>query len=279
LADVAKIHEPDRYASALLVSNEAQRDGLLAIAAFAAELRRIPLAVKEPMMGEIRLQWWRDAIAAPTPASPEHAEGAAAHPVAAALLKAAAKFNLPSALLAAMTEARSFDLYPDTMPDEATLDAYLMKTEGIVFDLSARVLGQSSPSQSLLTTASRAYGLSRLAMELPHALARGRLPLPAPRLEACGIDIDALLRGEHSTAVDKLRDSLLNDVRTAYDAAKPQVAALPRDARAAFLPLALVPSSIKRLEASGNAWLSQPPVLTPFGRYWRLWRAYRSGVI
>ena len=42
---------------------------LLALAAFASELARVPSAVtREPAMGEIRLQWWRDALEAPAPA-------------------------------------------------------------------------------------------------------------------------------------------------------------------------------------------------------------------
>ena len=40
--------------------------GALALAAFSAELSRIPQRiVHEPAMGEIRLQWWRDALAMP----------------------------------------------------------------------------------------------------------------------------------------------------------------------------------------------------------------------
>lgn len=38
------------------------RAGALTIVAFVAELRGVPLRVSEPMLGAIRLQWWREAL-------------------------------------------------------------------------------------------------------------------------------------------------------------------------------------------------------------------------
>ena len=54
----------DRYLAALLAPARA-RDGLMALAAFHGEIARIPLTVREPGVGDIRLQWWRDALATP----------------------------------------------------------------------------------------------------------------------------------------------------------------------------------------------------------------------
>ncbi|MEL6873575.1 MAG: squalene/phytoene synthase family protein, partial [Pseudomonadota bacterium] len=57
----ARAFERDRYLTALRVQGDARGD-LLTLAAFFAELQRIPAFVNEPMMGEIRFQWWRDAV-------------------------------------------------------------------------------------------------------------------------------------------------------------------------------------------------------------------------
>src|SRR5581483_4773128 len=58
----ARAGEPDRYLAALLAP-AAARAHLLALAAFSSELGRVASAVtREPLMGEIRLQWWRDAL-------------------------------------------------------------------------------------------------------------------------------------------------------------------------------------------------------------------------
>ena len=55
----ARAYERDRYLAALL-SPAARRDDLLVLAAFAGDVGRIASSVSEPMMGAIRLQWWRD---------------------------------------------------------------------------------------------------------------------------------------------------------------------------------------------------------------------------
>ncbi len=65
VASAAKHWEPDRYLAALLAP-AAERDALLALAAYSAELARVTFAVvREPAMGVIRLQWWRDALTLP----------------------------------------------------------------------------------------------------------------------------------------------------------------------------------------------------------------------
>lgn len=280
LAELAKAHEPDRYASTLLIADPAARSAVLAVVAFSAELRRIPLVVTEPMMGEIRLQWWRDILNS-VPASPatpvDQTSGAGAHPIAGPLLQAIAARALPRASLLAMTEARSVDLYPDPLPDTASFDAYLMRTEGLVFDVAARAAGHTNTPQAVISAAARAYGLARHVSALPYALARGRLPVALPQLTAAGVDVDALLAGQWSASVGRLVHDLLNDAQIAYDAARPLVAALPRDIRAVFLPLALVPTHIKMVRDRGATWLIQPAAITPIIRHWRLWRAHVSG--
>ena len=57
----ARAHERDRYLAALLGPRPIRRD-LIALAAFAGEVGRIPAFVTEPMMGRIRLQWWRERL-------------------------------------------------------------------------------------------------------------------------------------------------------------------------------------------------------------------------
>jgi len=53
--------DPDRYFASLFAPAEI-RPYLFALYAFNHELARIGETVHEPMMGQIRLQWWREAI-------------------------------------------------------------------------------------------------------------------------------------------------------------------------------------------------------------------------
>ena len=59
--ETVRAHNPDRYLTALMAPRRV-RGSLMALYAFNAELARIPALVSEPALGEIRLQWWRDAV-------------------------------------------------------------------------------------------------------------------------------------------------------------------------------------------------------------------------
>ena len=68
----------DRYLAALFAPAD-KRDALFALYAFNVEIARVRDVAREPMPGEIRLQWWREALEGKRDGE------ARAHPVAAAL--------------------------------------------------------------------------------------------------------------------------------------------------------------------------------------------------
>ena len=113
-AALVREHDQDRYI-ACLYAPEAQRPALFALYAFSHEIARVRALVSEPLPGEVRLQWWRDLLEG------EPKGEAQAHPVAAALLDAVARYRLPIAPLTGLIEARVFDLYDDPMPSLSDL--------------------------------------------------------------------------------------------------------------------------------------------------------------
>jgi 15-cis-phytoene synthase len=276
LAASAREGEPDRYLAALLAP-PAARDGLLALAAFAAELARIPqLVTREPAMGEIRLQWWRDALELP-------AATRSGHPVADAVRAAVDRHALPVPLLLGIIDARSADLQSDVMPDETALDDYLWKTEGALFALAAGVL-QAGPDavsaadvQAAAAAAGRAYGLARLLVGLPLSLSRGRLLLPQTRLEAAGAGVEEVLAGATGPTVEAALAGLYAQVREHLDSGRQHVAKLPRGCRAAFLPLALVGPYVRALERVGRNPLREPAEIAPLTRVWAIGAAHWLG--
>jgi len=269
--EAARSGEPERYLAATLAP-EPHRAALIALAAFSADLRRIAIIVKEPMMGEIRLQWWRETIEGFT------GEGAVAHPIAEALRGAVRTYNLPTAPLIGMTEARAFDLYPDPMPDRASFDDYLAKTEAAPFQLALTVLGtDSAQSAALADLGCRTYGLARLLAELPHWLSRGRNPLPLDLLAHHGVDADDLMRGHGSPALRAAISGLVVDLRSAYAQARSRWRELPATQRAAMLPIATITSYLARLEAQARDPVREPFELQPFQRIWRIARGHWLG--
>ncbi len=271
IGDLVRGGDQDRYWSALLAPEPARSD-LLALYAFHLELARIPDQVSEPQLGEIRLQWWRDALRAALEG------GAADHPVLAALAQAASRHQLPASDLAAMIDAFSFDLGDELMPDFAVLEAYLAATSGAVFALGAHILG-SGPAECgpLAAQAARAYGLAGVLRGLPHHASRGRVHLPADLLAAHGLHPDAVLQGGDNEDIRAACRDVRGRAWEAMQAFREEAVKLPRRLRPAFAPLALVQPYLKKLAAPDHHPLRDIVQLNPLARYGLIWRAYLSG--
>src|SRR5205807_343340 len=133
--------------------------------------------VSEPLLGEIRFQWWRDAL--------EGAADAKANPVAAALLDSIARFHLPEAPLLELISARRADLYGDPIQSVDALETYTKTTCANLFRLAALILdGNEAPASfDAALHAGIAYGMIRA---LPWHRARGQVFVPAEILQAHG---------------------------------------------------------------------------------------------
>lgn len=173
LETTVRDHAPDRWLSSRFVADEAARADLMALYALDHELTRIPRVVTDPLMGEIRLTWWREGLE-------EIAEGRPVrpHPV----LQAVAASRLPAVALAALAEARLGDL--DEPGTGEALLKHIDATEGLVMALAARRLSEAATADQVVQAA-RAHALaavdpeaSRTALKLARAELR-RLPVAA----------------------------------------------------------------------------------------------------
>jgi phytoene synthase len=209
--------EPDRYLAALLAPPPV-RPGLLALAAFASELARVPTAtIREPAMGQIRLQWWREAL------QKEASSVRTGHPVADAVRQAIGRHGLSRSALIDVIDARALVMQGETPLDDAALEAYLANTEGVIFHQGALILG-AGPGRSLdtaVTASAQAYGLAR------HLCASS-----LRRAEGSDVPSMAKLASEWAAGAAKARSNLAS--------ARQAVADLPRELRVVFLPLVMV---------------------------------------
>lgn len=271
----ARDREPDRYMAALLAPPRVRAD-LSAIAAFAATIGRIAHQVREPMMGEIRLQWWRDVLAAPSPTD------RTGHPVADALIDVIARHALPAEPFERFIDAHGFDLSGDLLADDDALDGYLATTEGLVFGLGVAVLaGPDRAAHAGLRSAGIAYGLARALGRLPETLQRGPFIIPKSRLAAAGIDPAALeqrpIAPEIAARLDTISRGLELRARAALDEARAQLIDLQPSALPALLPLAMVEPYFAAQNRRGYRRLEHAADPTPLTRVWRMWRAHRGG--
>src|SRR5690349_12291061 len=116
-ADLVRRADYDRYLTALFAPAEA-RERLFALYAFNHEIARVRETVSEPMLGQIRLQWWREAIAGIYDGKPRK------HAVVEALAAAAAATRAPRAGFEALIDAREADLAGRAPATLAELESY-----------------------------------------------------------------------------------------------------------------------------------------------------------
>ena len=269
VAALVRDHAFGRYAATLFAPAPA-RPHLLALHAFEIEIGRVRDLVSEPMPGELRLQWWRDALS-----RPERAD-AVSHPVAHALEGAIAYGRLPREALLGMIDSRTDDLYDDPVATLAELEARLGATHSAAFRLGCLIAaaGRDPGGAEAAGFGGVAEGLARLIADLPKHAARGQILLPSDRMAAHGANL-ADLRGASATpalrgVIEELAAHAarrLGEARAAYRALDPAAAA-------ALLPLALVAPEIRRLSARRSPF---EPLVPParWKTLARLWRASR----
>lgn len=266
-AALTKQRDRDRYWSTLFAP-PAKRPALLALYAFNAELARISGLVKEPMVGQIRLQWWRDAIDL---AAPDRRTG---NPVADALATTILNNNLPKELLVRMVDGRLPEIFGDPPLDITALRACLQETNGVVFEVAAAILGDTSEAaRKAAEHAGLAYGLMEVLATLPVQASRRKLMLPPSYLENRGIDVEIVFRGKANASFK----AALADLRGASNRALQQFRSLSPElhmaAWPAFLPLAIVKPYLKAMSAPDFKVLQTAPHVSPLKRFWKIWRA------
>ncbi len=233
----------DRYLSSLLAPGEQQPD-LWAIYAFNTEIASIRDSVSEPQLGEIRLQWWRDAIAA------VYSGGSTAdHPVMQALAPVIARTALPQHAFANMIEARRFDLYDDPMLTMNDLEGYLGETSSMLMQMAARILaGEAAHDLAEVSGyAGVAYGLTGLMRALPVHCARGQCYMPLDVLARCELTTSDLLSRRASASIDLLLSKLRHKAGSRLAEARAMHARVPPAALPAYWPASLVDVYLKRL--------------------------------
>lgn len=274
VAALVRAGDQDRYWAGLFLPRPA-RDHVFALYAFNIELARIGEQVREPQLGEIRLQWWQDALAADAATT--------GHPVADALIAARSAYKPLDLgpLFAVMLDARRMDVYREGPETMEALEQWLRHTAGALFQIGAWLAG-APPDQTVVRAsrdAAMAYGLTGLMRALPYHTARGQLMLPPDFLRAFGVDGASVLAGEESeglkAALAVLRARALEHL-AAYRAAAPS---LPAAALPVFLPLALVPGWLRRLADPRHKPLTDVVQINPLSRFTRIWLAHLRGKV
>lgn len=234
-AQFLRKHDRDRYLATLVLSAES-RPHVTAILAFNADIAAIRTRVSGPQPGEIRLQWWNDALT-----GGGHGE-VRQNPLADALLDTIARFSIPAGTLQRLIGARRFDLYDDPMPDLETFEGYAGETSSTLFQLAAMILnsgqvveqgdaaGHLGVAQAMLGHL-RAFGFTA---------AQGRIMLPWTILAANGVRETEIFRGQDSEGLHAALGQIAELAEMHLQKARAAIAGLPASLRPAFAAMALL---------------------------------------
>ena len=267
-AELVRTADRDRFISSLFAPAQ-HRAALHALYAFNVEVARVREVAREPLPGEIRLQWWSEVV------NGERAEEAGANPVASALLTVIERYRLAATTLTALIDARCFDLYDDPMARLADLEAYGRKTSSAVLALAAQILagGEEEATETVANPAGIAYAIAGLIRAFPLHAARRQLFVPLELLERHGAEPQDIFAGKSSKNLRAALAELQDVARRHLLAAHQQIATLPGAALPAFLAVALVRPSLDRLVRRDPF---APAELSPWRRQWLIWRAARN---
>lgn len=233
-------HDHDRFQTALFAP-VAQREALFALYAFNYEIARIREAVREEMLGRIRLQWWREAIeAAYSGQKPRR------HETVEALTKAIACYNLSHGDFEQLLESRENDLAASPPPTLAALEDYCDGSSARLVDLAAQILGAREAAEAVRGVGI-AYGLTGLLRAMPFQAAMGRSYIPDEFAVSPADYRNHRASSELRAATAAIADAAgrhLHAARAGRDS-------VPRGALAAFLPAIIASHYLVRLTRAG----------------------------
>ena len=267
-AELVRTADRDRFLSSLFAPAE-HRAALHALYAFNVEVARVREVAREPLPGEIRLQWWSEVV------NGERSEEAAANPVASALLTVIERHRLAAPALTALLDARRFDLYDEPMARLGDLEAYARKTSSALLALAAQILAgvDGEVTETIAAPAGIAYAIAGLMRAFPPHTARRQLYVPLELLDRHGVEPQDIFAGRTSKNLRAVFADLQEVARRRLVAAHQQIATLPDAALPAFLPMAPVRPSLDRLARRDPF---APAELSPWRRQWLIWRAARN---
>jgi phytoene synthase len=250
----------DRYLS-VLFAPEDKRAALFALYAFNVEIARVRDLIHEPLPGEIRLQWWRDAILGDSPA--------VGNPVAEVLIRTISAYELPPATFGNMIEARLFDLYDDPMPSRNDLEGYCGETASALIQLAALALDRDAAlgTADIAGHAGCAQAIAGLLRSLPIHLSRGQCYVPRDVLAAAGTSPEAFVAEKGGAAAERAVSAMIALACEHLAKFEEGARRLPPSLRPAYLPAALTGAYLSVLSGASADPFKRIHGLSPLRRY------------
>jgi phytoene synthase len=242
-AEQLRQNDRDRYFATLLLAPK-EREALTALYAFNADIASVRERAHDPAAGEIRLQWWTDALSG---AGHGNVRG---NPLADALLSVIDAYGLPVPPLTRMIAARRFDLYQDPMPDVPTFEGYAGETVSALYQLGAMILNGGKPVETGDAAGHLGVGHALVGhlRAFGYNASQGRIFLPWDVFAICGIEEAEVLAGQSGERLTIALTRLAEMASEHLAKAAVAIGGLPRELRPVFAPVALLRAQLGRLD-------------------------------
>lgn len=265
-AEVRRL-DRERYLAALFAPG-GRRDALFALYAFGLETAKTAEVVSEPLLGEIRLQWWRDAVDGIYDGSMRE------HPVLEALAVAIETCGLERSSFHAILDGRAADLREQPFEDLGALEDYLAQIAVSMVELACQALGaENGTMEPIVREAGLGFGLAGVLRAIPFHVGQRRLYVPLSSMTEAGIAPAALFDrappGNFAEAVKPIAAR----ARRHIDALRRRRHDIPVGARAAFLSLAVSEAYLRRLARNGHDAFDPGLAFSPLAAQLRIARA------
>jgi 15-cis-phytoene synthase len=248
--------DKDRWLACMFAPAD-KRPYLHALYAFNLEVSRVAAQVTQPLLGEMRLQFWTDLL---------NGGGGEQNPVADALLDTLDACRLHREPLLELLEARVFDLYDEPYPDLEALDHYCDLTCGALFRIAGQILDPSGPGLAA-SRGGRVYALPGFLRALLGLGGENRSFVPADIAARHGV------RGmQNGPALRAALEELRAHARENLDKTRAALEQTPAQERPAYRPLALPKLYLAQMDEAGDP-LQPLPEIPQWRRQWALLRA------
>lgn len=187
-ASQVRLYDHDRFLTAIFAPEPA-RQRLFALYAFNLEIAKAREVVTEPLIGRMRLQWWRDTM------DTLYAGKPVAHEVAAPLGQTIRDAGLSRGFFDRLIDAREADMEETPFPDFAAFRAYARETAAPLLMLASEALGCSPlPDEAKRSAeiAGTAWAMTGLLRAMPSHAAQHRVMMPMDGIAAVGVDSASL---------------------------------------------------------------------------------------
>ncbi len=261
----------DRYLIAQ-TAPPARRGDLFALYAFNQEIAKTAEVVSEPMIGRIRLQWWREAIAeARVGKSRDHA-------VLIALAAAIRDRGLTLEHFERLIDARERDLEPWQPETLAELEAYGRETSAPLISLALEVLEQTAgPARALAEPLGTAWALTGLLRAVPFHARRKRLLLPSNMISTHSADARAMFELHPTAKLKETVEIVATRAEALLTAARQERPKPPKAAHPALLLAVLAQGYLETLRRAGYDPFDARVQRRDAGAAWRLtWARLRG---